>query len=57
MARRQEAIAHIRKYLPLDADAQMEDLKSVAGLLVFTQDTWAEKYRVGIPLFSIGAVH
>lgn len=46
LSKRKDAIGHIRKYLLLDSEAQGDEFNSVAGLLVFNQDSWSEKYRV-----------
>ncbi|KAJ5293347.1 uncharacterized protein N7443_009300 [Penicillium atrosanguineum] len=44
-----EAITHARKYLTLNAESQKDEVNQVAGLLVFTQDSRSEKYKI---LFS-----
>lgn len=41
-----EAITHARKYLTLNAESQKDEVNQVAGLLVFTQDSRSEKYKV-----------
>lgn len=42
-----EAINHARKYLTLNPESQKDEVNQVAGLLVFTQDSRSEKYKVG----------
>jgi hypothetical protein len=41
-----EAISHARKYLTLNPESQKDEVNQVAGLLVFTQDSRSEKYKV-----------
>ena len=41
-----EAILHAKKYLISNYQAQNSDIMRAAGLLVFTQDTRAEPYKV-----------
>lgn len=41
-----EAIAHAKKYLVTNQETQNKEIMRAAGMLVFTQDTRAEPYKV-----------
>lgn len=41
-----EAIVHAKKYLVSNQQSQNTEIMRAAGLLVFTQDTRAEPYKV-----------
>ncbi|KAJ5216508.1 uncharacterized protein N7498_002915 [Penicillium cinerascens] len=45
LSKKVEAISHARKYLSLNPESQKDEVNQVAGLLVFTQDSRAEKYK------------
>lgn len=47
LSKKVEAISHARKYLTLNPESQKDEVNQVAGLLVFTQDSRSEKYKVG----------
>jgi macrophage erythroblast attacher len=45
-----EAIIHAKKYLVSNPQSQNMEIMRAAGLLVFTQDTRAEPYKVRQPI-------
>lgn len=48
-----EAIIHAKKYLVSNQQSQNTEIMRAAGLLVFTQDTRAEPYKVRFALNNI----